>query len=846
MKKTNILWIIAIISIFLLPNVLAACEGLQYDQCNGACKPAGNFYYDILLNGPSSDCIYYPDCALGDIFVSGTWVENYFCCSDNQVGCPPAQSSSYTGYIEVYCLNNYTCVSNCTVGLDVCEIGGQQQCVNLQTNNSNCGACGNACSSEQICQGGSCVTEYIPFCPNGIIDAGEECDDNNYNYNDACTQDCKNAFCGDGFVRTQGANPEQCDGTDFGGATCGSLTGKFSGDLSCDGTTCTIDTSGCYAQCGNGVCETSVGESDANCVADCGLYGWHTKDLGWTKNNENRLVGTTSDNAINIYSDPFELRTNSTYVLSVGVIQSNCEAYVDLNDGKCLSRTDWLEKNCFTDEKLTSSGSVEINTPVTSNHASQGFFKNVSVRIHVPPNCEATFDDISFKEISAINPYYDNQPDINLTTACCPKEYCWDGSQCVLSDPWNFSNNPNLWSSLNIDEQINKHINISLQWLAKGYRCTLNESGYADWRPAEIKYDWNFKESGYCLRETDCFVSQTFGGVSSEQKQEYINSLDNSGSSCIKTGQFINNEYEINKGNHYCMNGEWTTKTFLIANVLENLTKGKPYILFCGNRDIIYNNLRGTGNQENYVGGGCVLITKDGNKEKIITGLYSEDPALPGEQDDLLCEFYKEHIADIEGSALDDCSDIQDVLTQDYTSCQGYDVRDFILCGSYDRSTGTSGKLYTYINTKDYYYLLSNERLTELEDTWLYNLWNSILRFFQGLFGYSPSQPLGLANQTQNYEKLYILSNNTLKVSAVEEKKYDETLVKEMVYMYLNMTGQGMNDSSNKFNIEFVNRSMNGVYYTFNESSNNRVLIIKYDNPSALWPYLTGMLRDRP
>jgi len=151
-----------------------------------------------------------------------------------------------------------------------------------------------------------------------------------------------------------------------------------------------------------------------------------------------------------------------------------------------------------------------------------------------------------------------------------------------------------------------------------------------------------------------------------------------------------------------------------------------------------------------------------------------------------------------------------------------------------------------YLNNNSYYYLFSDKTIPAIEEDLLYTIWNNIVRFFQRLFGYTPSQPLGLTRQTQNYEKLYVLSNNTLKVSAVEEKKYDEELVKKMVYIYLNVTGQDIDSQNNNFNIEFINKSVQGVYYTFEESSNNRILVMKYNNPSQLWPYLTAMLRDRP
>lgn len=60
-----------------------------------------------------------------------------------------------------------------------------------------------------------------PLCGDGIHNslADEECDDNNMSNDDSCVRDtlgrCKMAWCGDGFVRMQGPNPEQCDDSNF-------------------------------------------------------------------------------------------------------------------------------------------------------------------------------------------------------------------------------------------------------------------------------------------------------------------------------------------------------------------------------------------------------------------------------------------------------------------------------------------------------------------------------------------------------------------------------------------------------------------------------------------------------
>jgi cysteine-rich repeat protein len=46
-------------------------------------------------------------------------------------------------------------------------------------------------------------------CGNGVVNAGEECDDANTRNNDGCSSECKYEYCGDGIV--QNALGEQCD-----------------------------------------------------------------------------------------------------------------------------------------------------------------------------------------------------------------------------------------------------------------------------------------------------------------------------------------------------------------------------------------------------------------------------------------------------------------------------------------------------------------------------------------------------------------------------------------------------------------------------------------------------------
>jgi cysteine-rich repeat protein len=103
---------------------------------------------------------------------------------------------------------------------------------------------------------GTAPDQRAAKCGNGQLDAGEDCDDGNRDDNDACTNKCKVAQCGDGSVET---GVEECD------------DGNRDEN---DG--CTIDCK--LARCGDGIVETGVEEcddGDANgtpgdpCQADC-------------------------------------------------------------------------------------------------------------------------------------------------------------------------------------------------------------------------------------------------------------------------------------------------------------------------------------------------------------------------------------------------------------------------------------------------------------------------------------------------------------------------------------------------------------------------------------------------
>ncbi len=83
-------------------------------------------------------------------------------------------------------------------------------------------------------------------CGNGVVDAGEECDDGNKSNNDACTNECRTNICGDNYVY---AGVEVCDNGAQNGNACNASYGSTCNY--CSSSCKTITASGSF--CGDGI-----------------------------------------------------------------------------------------------------------------------------------------------------------------------------------------------------------------------------------------------------------------------------------------------------------------------------------------------------------------------------------------------------------------------------------------------------------------------------------------------------------------------------------------------------------------------------------------------------------------
>lgn len=129
-----------------------------------------------------------------------------------------------------------------------------------------------SCAGTAAHDDGNNHNHSAAVCGNGVLEAGEQCDGSDLAGHTCetqgfegglvrCTQGClldtrDCHLCGDGVV----SGPEACDGSDLAGATCGSL-GFVAGALACSVADCDFDTSQC-TMCGNGLIDLSQGEQE--------------------------------------------------------------------------------------------------------------------------------------------------------------------------------------------------------------------------------------------------------------------------------------------------------------------------------------------------------------------------------------------------------------------------------------------------------------------------------------------------------------------------------------------------------------------------------------------------------
>ncbi|MBU1219944.1 DUF4215 domain-containing protein [Myxococcota bacterium] len=225
-------------------------------------------------------------------------------CRDGNVepgeACDDGDSDNNNGCNNSCIVNSgWNCTGNPSVCTTTCGddiLAGSEVCDTNQLNGQDCtdygftNPAGLACNG--LCSGyitGGCSAA----CGNGTIEPGELCDQGGGNTanGDGCDSNCQpesgwtcsgtpsvcTTTCGDGIR----AGTEQCDGAQFGTATCIDYGYVNPGSLTCNA--CVIETSSCVAVCHNNVTEpgetcddgpANSGDGDG-CSAACQVEtGW--------------------------------------------------------------------------------------------------------------------------------------------------------------------------------------------------------------------------------------------------------------------------------------------------------------------------------------------------------------------------------------------------------------------------------------------------------------------------------------------------------------------------------------------------------------------------------------------
>jgi hypothetical protein len=141
--------------------------------CSGSCVSLASIHS---CGACGNDCASLPNVEVATLTCSSgrcgyTCLPAYADCAGIGGGCAtPLSSGPNCGGCGKTCPANtacsqadagsYGCVSTCPAGAPtICSTGSGSQCVNLQTDNGNCGSCAAACTANTTCIGASCIVQ---------------------------------------------------------------------------------------------------------------------------------------------------------------------------------------------------------------------------------------------------------------------------------------------------------------------------------------------------------------------------------------------------------------------------------------------------------------------------------------------------------------------------------------------------------------------------------------------------------------------------------------------------------------------------------------------------------------
>jgi hypothetical protein len=188
-------------------------------------------------------------------------------------------NNSNCGACGTACMGTQVCMSGMCVEPMMCPTGQNlcgMTCVNTQTDVANCGACGNLCPSGQTCSAGTCMAPMM--CPTGQTSCGGTCVDTQADSNNCGTcgtacmmgQSCQMGMCRATTTCTapQVACGGTCVNTQTDVANCGMCGVACPTGQACTAGVCAM--MGCTAP--QVLCGTACANTQTD-TANCGMCG---------------------------------------------------------------------------------------------------------------------------------------------------------------------------------------------------------------------------------------------------------------------------------------------------------------------------------------------------------------------------------------------------------------------------------------------------------------------------------------------------------------------------------------------------------------------------------------------